>query len=96
MNIGRLKELPLRELWRHEASNFTPWLAQHENLELLSDEIGLTLIDPRINHNVGRFYCDIVCKDEQSEKVVIIENQYGSTDHDYLGKLITYASGAKV
>jgi len=93
MKIGRIKEVPLRELWKHEALNFTPWLAQPENLELLGDEIELSLVDPKVEQKVGQYSCDIVCRDELSDKVVIIENQYGKTDHDHLGKIITYASG---
>jgi len=95
MNIGKLEEVALRELWKHEASDFTQWLAQAENLEQLGDEIGLTLVDPKTNHNVGKFFCDIACKDEQSGQTVIIENQLEQTNHDHLGKIITYASGAK-
>ena len=94
MKIGRIKEVPLRELWKHEALNFTPWLSQPENLELLSDEIELSLIDPKTEQKVGQYSCDIICRDEHSNKIVIIENQYGQSNHDHLGKLITYASGA--
>ena len=95
MKIGKLESVELREIWQHEASDFTPWLALPENLELLGDEIGLTLIEPKIEHDVGSFNCDIVCKDELTNQTVIIENQYGKTDHDHLGKLITYASGVR-
>ena len=80
MKIGRLEEVELRELWKHEATDFTHWLAQAENLELLSDEVGLTLVEPVINHGVGKFLCDIVCRDEQSGQVVVIENQLEQTD----------------
>lgn len=88
-----MTEVDLRNLWKHEANDFTPWLAKPENLEALGNEIGLTLTNPQTEHNVGRFSCDIVCKDEFTQKTVIIENQLESTDHDHLGKIITYASG---
>ena len=94
MKIGRLENVDLREIWRHEASDFTQWLALSENLELLSDEIKLTLVEPKINHSVGKFFCDIVCKDEQTGQTVIIENQL-KKNHAHLGKIITYASGTK-
>jgi hypothetical protein len=95
MKIGKLESIELREIWEHEQYDFTPWLALSENLELLGDEIGLTLIEPKIEHGIGSFSCDIVCKDEPTNQIVIIENQYGKTDHDHLGKLITYASGTR-
>lgn len=93
MNIGKLEQVDLREIWKHEASDFTQWLSQPENLEFLGDEINLTLVEPIVSHNVGKFYCDIVCKDGHTDKTVIIENQLEQTDHDHLGKIITYASG---
>lgn len=91
--LGRLKEVPLREVWQHEQYDFSEWLSKEENLNLLGEQIGLTLIEPETERFVGPFRCDIVCKDEISGQIVLIENQLEPTNHDHLGKIITYASG---
>lgn len=92
-NIGRLKEVDVRELWKHEQYDFSNWLAKEENLEYLNDILGLTLTDINKEVYVGPYRCDIVAKDETSGIPVIIENQLEVTNHDHLGKIITYASG---
>lgn len=86
-------ELPLREVWNHEQYDFSEWLAKEENLALLGEKLGLTLIEPETERFVGSYRCDIVCKDEMSGQIVLIENQLEPTNHDHLGKIITYASG---
>ena len=91
--IGKLTEVDVRELWSHEQLDFSNWLAKDENLEYLNDIIGLTLTDADKEVYVGSYRCDIVAKDETSDITVIIENQLESTNHEHLGKIITYASG---
>lgn len=93
MKLGKLTEVNIRELWRHEQYDFSEWLSKDENLEMLSDEIGLTLTDVSKEVFVGSYRCDLVAKDETTGIKVIIENQLEATNHDHLGKLITYASG---
>lgn len=93
MKLGRIKPVKLREVWKHEATNFTQWLAIPENLELLSDEINIELSLIDTEYNVGRFNVDIYAEESGLNRKVIIENQLERTDHDHLGKLITYASG---
>lgn len=90
--MSRLTKLPLRTIWKHEALDFTQWLALPENLELLAETIGVDLINAQTEVGVGQFNVDILAEDENGHKVVI-ENQLESTNHDHLGKLITYASG---
>ena len=92
MNIGRFTKVPLREIWKHEALDFTNWLALDENLELLADTLGLTLVSAQTEVSVGNFSVDILAEDDNGDKI-IIENQLEPTNHDHLGKLITYASG---
>jgi hypothetical protein len=92
-NIGKLTEVDVRELWKHEQYDFSNWLAKTENLEYLNDIIGLTLTDVDKEVYVGPYRCDIVAKDETSGITVIVENQLEGTNHDHLGKIITYASG---
>lgn len=76
--------------WAHEATDFTPWLA--ENLGLLGGELGLALELRKREHPVGRYSLDLLLEDAQG-RVVIVENQFGQTDHDHLGKLLTYCAG---
>ncbi len=89
MSISRLKRVHLRELWEHEAHNFTTWLA--ENLDFLSETIGFQLSLDQREISAGAFSADIRAEDPQGN-FVIIENQLEKTNHDHLGKLITYMS----
>lgn len=92
MELSRLTKMPLRTIWKHEALDFTQWLALPENLELLAETIGVDLNNAQTEVGVGQFNVDILAEDENGHKVVI-ENQLENTNHDHLGKLITYASG---
>lgn len=91
--FGKLVEVKVRELWRYEQYGFSNWLAQPENIEELNEAIGLTLTDIQQEAFVGAYRADLVARDETSNINVIIENQLEATDHDHLGKIITYASG---
>lgn len=93
MKLGKLEEVDIRELWKHEQYDFSEWLSKEENIEMLSDEIGLTLTDISKEVFVGSYRCDLVAKDETTGIKAIIENQMEATNHDHLGKIITYASG---
>jgi hypothetical protein len=89
MQIGRLELVPLRELWHHEAHDFTTWLAQ--NLDLLGEKLGLELSLVQQEASAGPFSADIMAEDGNGSPA-IIENQLERTNHDHLGKLITYLS----
>ncbi|MGN0633741.1 MAG: DUF4268 domain-containing protein [Oscillospiraceae bacterium] len=93
MKIGKLKEVDIRDLWHHEQYDFSAWLAKDENITLLNEKLGLTLVDINTEAYVGAYRCDIVAVDETSGIKVIIENQLENSNHDHLGKIITYASG---
>jgi hypothetical protein len=93
MQLGKLEKVPLREVWKHEALNFTTWLAQDENLKLLSNEIGIDISLIQTEASVGKFSVDILAEEENTNRKIVIENQLESTDHDHLGKIVTYASG---
>ncbi len=93
MKLGRLEKLDLRAYWKKEATDFTPWLAQEENIQLLSDAIGIELEVQSQEESVGPFSADILCKDTLNDHFVLIENQLERTDHSHLGQLMTYAAG---
>ena len=93
MKLGKLQEVDIRTVWMHEQYDFSKWLANEENIQELSGTLNLSLTDVETEKFVGNYRCDILCKDEITGKTVLIENQLESTNHDHLGKVITYASG---
>ena len=93
MKLGKLEEVDIRKVWPHEQYDFSNWLATEENIKELGDALNLSLTDVETEKFVGNYRCDILCKDEITGKMVLIENQLEPTNHDHLGKIITYASG---
>lgn len=94
VNLSRLEEIKdLRIVWPHEAADFTPWLSQDDNIALLADAVGIDITVDETESLVGDFHVDLSASETGTERKIIIENQLGDTDHDHLGKLITYASG---
>lgn len=93
--LGRLEQVDVRTVWTNEASEFTPWLARQENLDILGETLGLNLELESVEKEVGSFRADIVCSDTNTDTAVLIENQLARTDHDHLGKLLTYAAGLR-
>ncbi|MBV7377368.1 DUF4268 domain-containing protein [Maritimibacter dapengensis] len=91
--LGRLERVDLRDIWRTEAQDFTPWLAREDNLALLSETLAIELELEAVERNVGPFRADILCKDTSSDNWVLVENQLERTDHTHLGQLMTYAAG---
>ena len=92
-SLGRHERIDLRTIWTSEPAHFTPWLARAENLEVLAETLGLELELEAQEKEIGSFRADIVCKDIGTNSTVLIENQLELTDHDHLGKLLTYAAG---
>lgn len=94
MTLGKLEQITdLRSVWKHEAKDFTPWLAKEENLAILSDAVGLDIVLEEQESNVGDFSVDLYATEDGTGRRIIIENQLEETNHDHLGKIITYASG---
>lgn len=94
MPIAKLEPVALREVWPHEAHDFTAWLGA--NLDVVGEVLGIELSLVQREAAVGPFWADLLAEDQHGNPV-IIENQLERTDHDHLGKLITYMSnlGAK-
>ena len=91
-NLSKLERVSLREAWRHEAGDFTPWLAEADNLDTLAQALGLSELEAvATEHYVGDFKLDILCTD--GDQQVIIENQLAETDHKHLGQVLAYAAG---
>ncbi|HEY3287034.1 MAG TPA: DUF4268 domain-containing protein [Gemmatimonadaceae bacterium] len=91
ITVGELQVLNPRDLWKHEERDFTPWLAQ--NISHLSDLIGFPIAVDQIEHKVGAYELDILGHVEDTETIVVIENQLTQTDHAHLGQLLAYAAG---
>ncbi len=90
--IGELKRVPIRQVWADEARDFTVWL--EGNIEVLGEAINTELSSVESEKSVGDFNVDLVAEDESGGRVVI-ENQFGQSDHDHLGKLLTYLAGTE-
>lgn len=91
--IGKLEKVDLRDIWPHEEYDFSAWLAEDENLEFLSESIGIDISLIEKESKIGGYSADIYAEEEGTGKKIIIENQLEDTNHDHLGKIITYASG---
>lgn len=87
--IGKIERVPLRDVWKKEAKDFTSWL--YENLEVLGEELDLDLTPDQKEKSVGSFSADITAEDGSGQKV-LIENQLEKTDHVHLGQILTYIS----
>src|SRR5215469_6536001 len=94
VNVGKLDRVLLRDVWKHEEYDFTRWL--QDNVDVLGDVVGFTLENVEREQAAGAFSIDLVAEDEGGNKV-IIENQLEKSNHDHLGKMLTYlvAMGAK-
>ncbi|MDD9868099.1 MAG: DUF4268 domain-containing protein [Candidatus Campbellbacteria bacterium] len=91
--FGKLKKIDLREVWPNEAADFSVWLAEQGGLDLLSNELGISISLIKREASVGKFSVDILAEEEGTGRKIIIENQLETTNHDHLGKIITYAAG---
>ena len=91
VDLGTIERVDLREVWPHEARDFTPWLA--ENLDVLGEALGLDLKLRSAEAAVGSFSLDVLACDADGNGPVVIENQLEATDHTHLGQLLTYAAG---
>lgn len=92
--LGTIKRIDdLRSVWSHEAHDFSKWLGEEENLAKLSEEIGIDIVLEELESPVGGFSVDLFATEDGTGRKIIIENQLEETNHDHLGKIITYASG---
>lgn len=87
MEIGKIEKVPLRDIWKHEAQEFTKWL--QDNIEVLGDVLDIHLSNVEREQSTGTFNVDLKAEDDDGN-LVIIENQLEKSNHDHLGKIITY------
>lgn len=90
-DLSRLRVVPVREVWRHEAYDFTQWMLL--NADVLADVLGMELELTEAERQVGGFSLDLIGREIGTGDVVIVENQLEPTDHGHLGQLLTYAGG---
>ncbi len=90
-DLANIERVELREAWPNEASDFTPWLAEH--IEQLGTALGVRLERLDEEAPVGGYSLDILARDLDGDRLVVIENQLEATDHSHLGQLLTYAAG---
>lgn len=94
IKLSKISKVDLRDCWKNEATDFTPWLASEENIALLADALGMNELEVKAQEeHVGPFRADILCVDPGTDKQVLIENQLEKTDHNHLGQILTYAAG---
>lgn len=91
VSLGTLERVDIKSAWPREDTHFTQWLAEERNVALLSQTLGIPLYVTHTEKDVGPYRADIVGQ-TTNEDIVVIENQYGKTDHDHLGKVLTYAA----
>lgn len=92
MKLARITKVNPREIWKHEALDFTQWLAKEENISVLCEELEINLENVRPEAAAGRYNVDLVADDIDTKRKVIIENQLEPTNHKHLGQILTYAS----
>ena len=89
--LGRIEKIDLREVWRNEAADFTPWLA--DDVSKLGEAFGAGTRTPSAGSPGRALFSGLAGPETGRNRAVIIENQLEPPDHDHPGKLLTYAGG---
>ena len=86
--LAPLTEVNMDAVWEREDTDFTPWLAKSENLQMLGGALGLVLQTEQTEARAGssRLRTDILARDVNNDRIVVIENQFGLSDHKHLGE----------
>lgn len=83
----------LSQLWPNEALDFTPWLKKHHIIE----DIYFHIFKKDIRffsqeHKIGNYRMDLVYRETDTPKALIVENQYGVSDTKHLGQILVYST----
>ena len=92
LEVGFIETVAIRKVWPTESADFTPWLQAH--IGELDKVLGLGLSAPQREVGAGAFSIDLVAETNFGD--VVIENQFGKSDHRHLGQLVTYLSHREV
>ncbi len=92
-DLGELTDIDIRKVWDHEAHDFTPWLAETENLDKLSRALGVEMVLEGIEVQVGSLRADVVCQVPTDGSRVLIENQLENANLGHLGQVMAYLAG---
>ncbi len=95
IQLGKLERVNVRDVWKGEAQDFTPWLCQPENMSILSDAVGLDLEVQKAEFRIGEFRLDILAKVKGTEEAVVIENQFWKTESHALGATFDICGGRR-
>lgn len=93
LEIHEIQTLTLRAVFAREDTTFTPWLALPPNLARLGQALGIELQLLDVEARLTDFRTDILAENAKDGTRVIIENQFNRSDHDHLGKTLTYLAG---
>lgn len=98
LKLGKLNRVPsIRDAWPHEERDFSPWLAEEDNLSELAFALGFgrgAFLLEQTEARIGDFRADIIARVGGADgDRILIENQFSQTNHDHLGKIATYAAG---
>ena len=93
VRLTRLERVPVTSVWPSEADHFTPWLLQHGTV--LSAALGIDIELQLRGDNAGQLSTDVIGREVTTGSFVVIEKQYGSTDHLHLGRILTFVAAIK-
>jgi len=88
--LGKIKEIDMRKIWPHEQYDFSPWI--EKNIYKINELLNLQIEIEKREESIEKFRLDLSGIESYSQVPVVIENQYNTSDHAHLGKLITYSA----
>jgi hypothetical protein len=90
IEVAEIERLDLHAVFPREDHDFTPWLCEAENLARLSRTLDFDLEFVSTETRSSKYRTDIIARNASDGSRVIIENQFRRSDHDHLGKCLTY------